>query len=360
VRRLSSAGLEGSTLLRRVADALQPAVGFDAYCASTVDPATHLLTSGIAEGWGGGEAVADRYLRHVYFAEDLERIGAALRERRHVEALSRATGGRLERSLRYRELLRPGGFRHELGVLFADRAAWGSMDLIRAAAGADFGEREVALLRRVVGPVGAGLKSAALRAQAMEHDGVVADDAPGVVTIDETGHVVTTTPAAERWLAELGPLADGWREGRLPVALQMVVGALERTLRPATEGDRECLPRLRLRTRGGRWLTLHGALSEPRAGRSGERVIVIEPSRPEEISWLRLAAYDLSPREEAVVKLVARGCSTRQIAESLFIAEYTVQRHLSNIFEKVGVRGRRALVMRLFFEQLVPSLVGGE
>jgi DNA-binding CsgD family transcriptional regulator len=57
-----------------------------------------------------------------------------------------------------------------------------------------------------------------------------------------------------------------------------------------------------------------------------------------------------------VVKLVVGGLSTRQISDQLFIAEHTVQRHLSNIFEKVGVRGRRALVKQLFVEQMLPSM----
>jgi DNA-binding CsgD family transcriptional regulator len=35
-----------------------------------------------------------------------------------------------------------------------------------------------------------------------------------------------------------------------------------------------------------------------------------------------------------------------------------IQNHLSHIFEKVGVRSRRALVKRLFFENLYPALFG--
>ena len=58
------------------------------------------------------------------------------------------------------------------------------------------------------------------------------------------------------------------------------------------------------------------------------------------------------------MKLVARGFSTGQISKALFISEYTVQNHLSNVFEKVGVRSRRKLVKRLFLDNLYPSLSG--
>jgi len=41
-----------------------------------------------------------------------------------------------------------------------------------------------------------------------------------------------------------------------------------------------------------------------------------------------------------------------QMAATLFIAEDIVQDHLSHIFEKVGGRGRRALVKRLYFDSM--------
>ena len=51
----------------------------------------------------------------------------------------------------------------------------------------------------------------------------------------------------------------------------------------------------------------------------------------------------LSPRETDVVKLIAEGLSGREIAEILHISEKTVERHRSNIFEKLGLRDRVAL-----------------
>jgi DNA-binding NarL/FixJ family response regulator len=52
---------------------------------------------------------------------------------------------------------------------------------------------------------------------------------------------------------------------------------------------------------------------------------------------------------------VAQGFSTRGISGTLYISEYTVQRHLQNAFEKVGVRSRRELIKRLFFDNLLPG-----
>ncbi len=51
-------------------------------------------------------------------------------------------------------------------------------------------------------------------------------------------------------------------------------------------------------------------------------------------------ADPLSPRESEVVKLVAEGFTTKQIAQTLVIAEKTVERHRANILEKLGMRDR--------------------
>ena len=48
----------------------------------------------------------------------------------------------------------------------------------------------------------------------------------------------------------------------------------------------------------------------------------------------------LTRREEEVVALVARGLTNRQISESLFISERTVDAHVRKILKKLGIRSR--------------------
>jgi DNA-binding NarL/FixJ family response regulator len=48
----------------------------------------------------------------------------------------------------------------------------------------------------------------------------------------------------------------------------------------------------------------------------------------------------LTPRESEILKLIAEGYSGRQIAEELVISQKTVDRHRSNILEKLGLRDR--------------------
>jgi ATP/maltotriose-dependent transcriptional regulator MalT len=54
------------------------------------------------------------------------------------------------------------------------------------------------------------------------------------------------------------------------------------------------------------------------------------------------AAGGLTGREVEVLRLVATGKSNRAIADDLVISSRTVDRHLSNIFDKLGVSSRAA------------------
>ena len=50
----------------------------------------------------------------------------------------------------------------------------------------------------------------------------------------------------------------------------------------------------------------------------------------------------LSAREREVLAVLAEGVTNQELADRLFISERTANRHLSNIFTKLGVRTRTA------------------
>ncbi len=60
----------------------------------------------------------------------------------------------------------------------------------------------------------------------------------------------------------------------------------------------------------------------------------------------------LSERELQVLRLLAAGKSNRAIGEELFISDKTVARHVSNIFDKVGVSSRTAAAAWAFHHNL--------
>ncbi len=58
-----------------------------------------------------------------------------------------------------------------------------------------------------------------------------------------------------------------------------------------------------------------------------------------------LAAHGISDKEAAIVKLVARGLSNREIADTLYLSEGTVRNYISVILEKLQLRDRTQLAV---------------
>ena len=73
-----------------------------------------------------------------------------------------------------------------------------------------------------------------------------------------------------------------------------------------------------------------------------------------------MAAWDLSPREQEVTRLIMQGAATEQIANQLVISVHTVRQHLKSIFGKAQVRSRRDLVAKVFFTHYEPRLRDNE
>lgn len=86
--------------------------------------------------------------------------------------------------------------------------------------------------------------------------------------------------------------------------------------------------RLRLATRGLRRLGV-------RAWRRGPATHVTDP------------LADLSLREQEVANLVATGATNVEVAEALAVSPKTIERHVTNILAKLGVRNRTELAARL-------------
>ncbi len=57
--------------------------------------------------------------------------------------------------------------------------------------------------------------------------------------------------------------------------------------------------------------------------------------------------YGLTKRETEITQLVLQGKTNAEIAETLFISDTTVKKHVSNIFEKTGINRREELIIKI-------------
>jgi DNA-binding NarL/FixJ family response regulator len=81
-----------------------------------------------------------------------------------------------------------------------------------------------------------------------------------------------------------------------------------------------------------------------RAASRGETVLA-PPVAARLVTRMRApVAEQLTPREQEVLRLVARGLSNVEIGRALFIGEATVKTHLLRAFAKLGVNDRTAAV----------------
>jgi DNA-binding CsgD family transcriptional regulator len=337
IRRACHAGLDSITLREQVARRAAPIVPTEACGLVTTDPETGLFTHGWMEGIPEGfteEYVAEFYLDEV------------------IDFLDRARSGRTTFtgcSTAYQGLLRAHGLEHRAhAVLCSDGQMWGSWCLFREPASPTFGEKELRFLRAIAPCVGYGMRLAAAMEKAVVSS--ASDSAPGVVVIDGRGRITLRSGPATAHLEDLTNV--GIDTGALSYA---VVSVLARLRAAHAAGEGPLAAEVRAQGRSGRWYVLRASLSEPDASGESARVIVIEPLGAREAPTSLSQLYALSPREREVLSLVLRGESTKRIAAQLGLSPYTVQDYLDQACEKVGVRGRKALLAKLASESTAPA-----
>ena len=339
LRLLGSSKLGREEFAEEVMRALRQAIGFGGpSCSVFADPASLLPTGHeITEADAAFESSVPRLtVLHQGYDAASDRSTAGGEER--VATLSMSTGGDLARNQLWDECFRPHGVGDCFFLACRDPfGTWGWVNASRERSDRPFDDQDVRLLDELSASVGV-----AMRRLMTADPGAHADSLPpGVIICDHHLRETSWTPAAHRWLAQLGDGPHWHRHGLLP---PVVYGVAGRLLAAAEEAS-DVAARARLRTAAGTWAVLDGSRLEGEAG--GKVAITIRAATAHEVLEILCRAYELTPRERELVALVVGGLRTQQLAERLFITPYTVKDHLKAVFEKVGVRSRGELVGRM-------------
>ncbi|MBW9110283.1 helix-turn-helix transcriptional regulator [Microbacterium ureisolvens] len=349
---LSRAALDLDEFMGEATAAIRRAVPWEGACVGTHDPATAMLTSGRKYGSLVGSDTHDALFATLeYNSPDQSSFRSLARSDHDAIGMRVTLPDDIARSERMNVLMRPQfGFSDEARLVFRDgQGMWGGLALFRGHDDAWFTEDDIAFLASLSGSMARGVRAgvlARLTGPALVDAGT---GGPAVVIVDAADEVTHISVGAEERLAQLHAsehLMD-------PLGL---VHALVAAARASLHTPGAPLPRARIRTASGMWLVVHAAPLAARDGSTSQVVVTIEEARPPEIVELVVAAFGLTPRERDVTRLVLQGVETKEIATTLHVSAYTVQDHLKAVFDKAGVRSRRDLISRIYFDQYVPRL----
>lgn len=290
---------------------------FGGACWHLTDPATGLIVWTGTEGELPGSFTAA--VENEFLEEDFAKFAEISARRHPVASLVAETGGSPRRSRRFRRDLAPDGFGDELRVAFVDGfGRWGSLGLF---AERPFGEAARAAAATLVPLVATALREGMALARATGEDAT-----PGVLVLDGRDRVLQRDARADELLE--GTAATG----SLPGVVH-VLAARARAEAGPVQG--------RTLTADGAWLAIDVS---PLEGAEGGLAVVLRPAAPPSLLELRLRAAGLTEREREIALALLRGEDTAAIAARLHLSPWTVQDHLKAIFDKTGVRSRRAFV----------------
>jgi DNA-binding CsgD family transcriptional regulator len=350
ITRLSLEEYPALEFLERVAIPFRRAVPYRAGCWKLVDPQTLLWTGFGLEDDGTGALAAARwrFIENELLEPDYGKDSDLAGRRVPVSTLHRETHGEPGRSARYRLMHRTLGLGAELRAAFrTGGTCWGIAALLRGENEPDFSDQEVAFIARIGVHLGHGLRDALLREQAAA--GVPARG-PGVIVLGRDGTVHSLTEQASFWLEQFRPDRETGLE------LPAVVHAVARRALGA-EGRRPTgPPSATVRLASGQWLTVQAANLRGDDPGPDTVAVVLAPASATELEPLRLALYDLTPREREVAKLLIRGAANDEIARVLWISRHTVKDHVKAVYAKLHVASRAELSAKLFHEHVAPRL----
>ena len=254
----------------------------------------------------------------------------------------------------YEDFLKPQEIHYKLIVnLVAEKELHGRIVLTRPRKCNPFNKREVEIAKTVSPYLAHALAHHDLRMEVTRKGNLLKyaeeNSSVGMVLLDEDLHVIHKNPKADEFFSVLRDSTfTSWDE--------------DPTFRQLLKDCREMKAELKKCPAGGMVVPRQRILEGPNRRRFSIRSKILERERGWEDTLLFMVfieelspfgdvnirylmdVFHLSKRETDVVSLLFSGLKNVEIAKKLYVSEITIKKHLQNIYGKVGVNSRTALI----------------
>jgi len=332
-RALPRATRTVAELYREALALAQTVIPFDAWGAVTLDPATLLVTGGVHEHGLSSEAL-ERWLSLEVGEGDYLRYPGLSRELTPVANLFDATRGELAKSPRYREVLAPAGYEHELrAALRSMKQTWGGLFLLRRTGGPRFEPEDESFMRELADALGDAVR-VTLRAANAATD---RHEARAILLLDENQRIVARSPASVAVFEELGEPLKG--DDAVPHTVRSTVNGARR----GAERGTQVSAYVRVKGKTGRWFIVHATVLG-----DAQALVTLEEGRPISLAVPIRNAYDLTMQEGDLLRDVLLGLDDAQIAERLGLTEAAASSGIATALAKLDLVRRSELAQKLF------------
>ncbi|MFP4512636.1 MAG: helix-turn-helix transcriptional regulator [Acidimicrobiales bacterium] len=329
---------EAERPLREVNDevvlAFEQVARFDAAAVMITDPDTSLPVCGVVKGFD--PVLCEPFWDNELLDPDFNKFNQLARVSPPMATLAETIDGDLDRSPRFTKVY-GGCIDDELRVAFVAGTTCLAVGVFARAAGdGPFTPEELADVRELIPAATVVLRRALGRV-----DHATSAQPPVVLILDATGAVRSVSAGGQRLLDDLR--TQGAEETGLPSIVRAAATRARWSRNTSSLATR-------VQGRDGEWLRVHVT---PMDDGEGSVAVTIEQARPGDLVPIMLESYGLTGRETDVVLYMARGLSTKEIAEELLISSHTVRDHIKSVYEKAQVTGRGELLARLFSEHVL-------
>jgi DNA-binding CsgD family transcriptional regulator len=216
--------------------------------------------------------------------------------------------------------------------------AGGFLEPWRSGAAGRFSGAEADFRTELAAPLTLALRRCQGHTLAMERKGDLPRVRPVVLVLSPDLAVRGQTPATMEYLRVLVPPAAGRQP--IPAAAYNVAAQLL----AIEAGVDSHPPTARVHVSDGLWMTARAArIDGPGPLIERDIAVTLEETSAIERVDLFARAFGLTARERELLDHLVAGKATREVAQSMFLSENTVQDHLKSIFAKTAAHSRRAL-----------------